>query len=243
MKLQSIKENTTNITPEQVMAAALAVINVRGKYAKASEQQSTKNDVLAVVFSQGQADPALANVQTLMNDPTIQKQAQTMCDWIRNYKLNPSDASGFLGSAQSVFKKPAVTDRMVGFIVGVVPFYQREVGTPNAQGNTLTRSWPQEWDEVKMLWKTPVVVQEVKDAHSQFSGAYFKRVTLVLDDKYLFDWILNIDATPPKEGSTIPATGYLEKDDRGRIKFIAHKKWARRLRAELGIGDKDSGDD
>lgn len=244
MKLKTLVENMNGNgtkTPEQVLTAAFAVVAVRGGYVNATMPQSTKEDVLCALWGIGARpnDPSVSFIHGKMREPAVQNRALQALNWIRTLQVDKSsNAANFLLNAQSIAIKSDLGPKQIGFLVGLVPFFERQAGKLTKTGGVVERSWPALWGQVKMLWKQPAVVVDTRQINTA-QGASFQAVDLSMNDKYEFTWFLSDGASLPRKGQKLDVTGYLERHPKmGTIKFVPDRKWAKKTKKELNIGEE-----
>lgn len=259
MKLQIIAENLQGVSPEEVLAAVVAAVQHKGRYFPASSTSPTKESAIRAIWNtdvQGfEADTKA--IQTLMKNQSIINKAQDIILWIRQKKITPNDPD-FLKTAQDIATKSLISNRMVGYIAGLYPFYDRETqggaisqstpgstAAPAAQKRPIyDQTWDPSWGEVKILWDTPAKVVDVRQL-SGSDGSRFLQVLLGIASGHAFAWYIGMNGTAPKIGAELKVTGFLEPSDRrvGTIRFVPDDIWKRRIKKSMNVGDEDDGKD
>jgi hypothetical protein len=241
----------------EILQAAFAAIKVRGEYVAAKiGKGSTKVDVESVLwdhFVEPADQPNVVLMRQLMLDPAIQQQAKLVLDWFNNLPASDFSQEGFLKSAKDVITRGNLTSRQIGFVVGLLPSFDRS-GTGTPMGRS-TGEWPPEWGEVKMLWKEKCVVKRstYNNGSNQSSSSmpYFS-VVVTMTDGHTFAF-RSYGATEPKIGTTLIITGALEPFTptapfnagppgsvrSPRIMLMMNKRQRRDLISQLGSSEDD----
>lgn len=222
-------------TPLEVMAAAVAAIQVRGDYVPASQANGVKiptaTDVRSVLWKQDLTAPTPEHdkIEKTMTLPAVEALAKLILDWFN--ALDPAVVSRneFMSNAKSVVGRGAITIKQAGFVVALYGTYDRQVGVSKIGAPTVIRDWPQEWGEVKMLYRAKATVRSKRPgrytAVTHGSGSYFQ-LESVLPSGHLFRWIVG-ENTTIQVGQEIEMTGYLEPTVRNppTISFVPERRF------------------
>lgn len=223
---------------EGVLATTLAVVEVRGGYvsSKAESGRSTASDVRELYYgtidryTSESEKQARAQMNKLADSKEMQAKAKAIVDWFKSLPEADIQANTFFQNVKVLIDEGVVSDKMLGYIIGLYPAYQRatQQAAESKSKVRLIKEWPAEWGEgPKEIVDEHAVVNYVR----LISGTYgsSQLVFMMLDNGYGLTWKYSGRNTI-REGDEFNITGELHKDtyrEPATIKFVPSRKWLR----------------
>ena len=228
---------TAYYTPQQVMAATVACVQHYGGYRSAkSETGATTHAVRDALW--GRLPPNATQAEredrerllARIDTEGVQQQAASILQWFNQMPQETKDSNSFFNNVDIMVQDDAVESRMVGYIVGLYPSWQRDQQQNAEQGDgvRLVKEWPADWGDGPLpISERSATVKFVKHVQGMYGSVQI--VYIMFADGYGASWKYSGSQTV-EQGDVLTMTGSLEKDTYhtpARIKFVPDRKWLR----------------